>query len=250
MSERRGDAPLWRNRGFVVLLAGQLLSTLGTQLTTIAYPLLVLAATGSAAQAGAVAFARLVPFAVFGLLAGVAADRWDRKVLLIGADAVRAVAVGALSAAIVLDRVTFSQVLVAAFVEGAGATLAGAAQAGALRAVVPRAQLPNAVAAQRARMSAVRLVGPPVGGALFSLARALPFVLDAVSYAFSILSLLIAPVGPLAAGFLLDATSARATIACFLAVTLALAFWGTLSRVIRDAPRLEELRVDGHVARL
>jgi MFS family permease len=393
------------------LLSGQLLSSLGTQLTSIAYPLLVLAVTGSPAQAGAVASARLIPFAVLALPAGVAADRWNRKRLMIGADAVRALAVASLGAAVALDRFALSLALVVAFVEGAGATVFGAAQAGALRAVVPRRQLPAAVAAGRARMSAVRLLGPPLGGALFQLGRALPFIVDAVSHVFSTvsllvmrtpfqeerrrdaaplrvqvaegfrflwdnpflrttsflygignltipavlfvivvvgedqgltggeigvlvalfgaftllgavvsplfrrtlsvraimllefwtglgtalfliwpdvyvlaaailpqaislpvtdsvvegyrlgltpdrllgrvesvrssISLLIAPVGPLVAGFLLDTISARATVACFLALTLALALWGTFSPTLRNAPSLDEL--DAHV---
>ena len=53
--------PLRRNRDFMLLQTGQLLSNLGTQLTVIAYPLLVLALTGSAAKAGLVGFVRLLP---------------------------------------------------------------------------------------------------------------------------------------------------------------------------------------------
>jgi MFS family permease len=186
----RSTAPLWRNRHFVVLLTGELLSGFGTSLTSIAYPLLVLALTHSPAKAGAVAFVRLLPYAAFGVLAGVAADRWNRKWLMIGADAVRAVAVAGLGAAILLDRVTFWQIPLVAFVAGACGTLFLSAQPGALRAVVPRSQLPAAVAAGRARMSAVGIVGPPVGGALFQLGRAVPFFADAASYAFSIVSML------------------------------------------------------------
>jgi hypothetical protein len=57
----------------------------------------------------------------------------------------------------------------------------------------------------------------------------------------STISLLIAPLGGLAAGALLDATSARATIAVFAAFGLALAVWGTASPSIRAAPSLAEL---------
>jgi hypothetical protein len=64
------------------------------------------------------------------------------------------------------------------------------AQPGALRAVVPAWQLPAAAATETGRQAVVRLAGPPLGGALFGLARALPFLVDAVSYAFSTLSLL------------------------------------------------------------
>lgn len=173
----------------MLLELGRLLSTAGTQSTAIAYPLLVLAATHSPAKAGLVGFARLVPYALFGLLAGVAADRWDRRRLLIAADGVRALAVGALVAAILLDRLAYWQVPLVALVEGTGATFFGAAQAGALRAVVPLPQLPAAVGAQEARAATVRLAGPPLGGVLFGLGRAVPFLVDAISYAFSILSL-------------------------------------------------------------
>jgi hypothetical protein len=174
----------------MLLQAGQLLSSAGTQATSVAYPLLVLALTGSAARAGIVAFARTLPAALLALPAGVAADRWSRRGQMIAADAVRVLAVGSLAAAILLGEVAFWVIPTVAFVEGAGAALFSAAHAGALRAVVPAPQLPAAAGAQTGRQAAVQLTGPPLGGALFGLARALPFVVDAVSYAFSTLSLL------------------------------------------------------------
>jgi MFS family permease len=122
--------------------------------------------------------------------AGMAADRWDRRRLMIGADAVRVVTVGGLAAAIVSDRLAFWMIPLAAFVEGSGAALFHAAEAGALRSVVPLRQLPDAAAARSGRMAAVWLVGPSLGGALFGIARALPFMVDAVSYACSTVSLL------------------------------------------------------------
>ena len=57
----------------------------------------------------------------------------------------------------------------------------------------------------------------------------------------SLISLLIAPLGPLIAGVLLSTASARATIAVFAATGLVLAVWGTLSSSIRAAPSLDEL---------
>jgi hypothetical protein len=182
--------PLRRNRDFVLLEAGRLLSTAGTASTTIAYPLLVLAVTHSPARAGLVTFARLLPQALFGLIAGVAADRWNRKWLMIASDGVRALAIASLAATILSGRFAFWQVIAVGFVEGTGAVFFSGASAGALRSVVPAPQLPMAVGAQQARASTVRLAGPPLGGALFGLGRALPFLVDACSYAFSILSLL------------------------------------------------------------
>ncbi len=181
---------LRRNRDFVLLQIGQLLSTAGTQATSIAYPLLVLAVSHSPAKAGLVSFARVVPYPLFGLLAGVAADRWNRKWLMIAADGVRVLAMTSLATAILLDRLSVWQIPVVAFVEGACSVIFFTAQSGALRSVVPPSQLPAAAGIQEARSATVRLAGPPLGGALFGLGRAVPFLVDAVSYAFSTVSLL------------------------------------------------------------
>jgi hypothetical protein len=182
--------PLRRNRDFLLLQVGQLLSDAGTQSTSIAYPLLALAVTGSAAKAGVVAFARTLPLALFALPAGLAADRWNRRRLMITADGVRVLAIGSLAAAVLAQQVAYWVIPLVAFVEGSGAALFSAAHPGALRAVVPARQLPAAMNAQTGRQAAVSLAGPTAGGALFELARALPFLVDTVSYACSTVSLL------------------------------------------------------------
>ena len=159
-------------------------------MTAIAYPLLVLALTGSAAKAGVVAFLRLLAMALFALPAGLAADRFDRRRLMIAAHAVRAVAIGSLGALVLLDEAVYWIVPAVAFVEGAGAAVFSAAQSGAFRAVVPTAQLPEAVAVVTGREAAVSVASPALGGALFGIARALPFLVHAVLYAFSAVALL------------------------------------------------------------
>jgi MFS family permease len=174
----------------MLLQMGQLLSNAGTSSTAIAFPLLVLAVTHSPAKAGLVAFARSLPSVLFALPAGLAADHWSRRRLMIVADVVRVLAIGSLAATILLDRIVFWEIVAVAFVEGSGAAVFFGAQPGALRAVVPARQLPAAAAAETGRQAVVRLAGPPLGGALFGLARALPFLVDAISYAFSSLSLL------------------------------------------------------------
>jgi MFS family permease len=184
------DVPLRRNRDFVLLQAGQTLSTIGSESTAIAYPLLVLALTHSPAQAGIVGFARIVPWALFGMLAGVAADRFNRKHLMIVSDVVRIFAALSLVLALAFDRLTVLQIAVVAFVEGALNVFFNIAELGALRSVVPGRQLPAAAAAEQARWSTVTLVAPPLGGALFGLGRSLPFLANAISYVFSLASLL------------------------------------------------------------
>jgi MFS family permease len=177
--------PLRKNRDFVLLQGGQLLSNVGTQLTQIAYPLLVLALTHSPAKAGIVAFARALPLWLFALPAGLAADRFNRKRLMILSDVVRAATVAALGVAILVHHVAFWEIPVVALVEGAGGALFGGAQMGAMRAVVPKPQLPMATSVLTARFAIVRLAGPPLGGVLFGLGTSLPFLTDAGSYAAS-----------------------------------------------------------------
>jgi len=183
--------PLRRNRDFVLFQGGQLLSNFGTQSTQIAYPLLVLALTHSPAKAGIVAFARALSLWLFALPAGLAADRYSRKQLMIASDVVRATAMTALGLTILLGRAPFWEITVIAFVEGAGASVFGGATQAVLRAVVPRHQLPMATSVLTARAAIIRLGGPPLGGALFQLARSIPFLADAGSYVFSTAALLV-----------------------------------------------------------
>jgi hypothetical protein len=110
---------------------------------------------------------------------------------MIAAHALRAVAVGTLGALVAMDDIAFWVIPTVAFVEGAGAAVYATASAGAMRAVVPKQQLPDAVAVVTGREAAISLAAPPVGGALFGLARALPFLVHAASYAVSTVLLVV-----------------------------------------------------------
>ena len=182
--------PLRKNRDFILLQVGQTLSTIGSQTTAIAYPLLVLALTHSPARAGIVGFAGVVPWAIFGFGAGVLADRAPRRRVMVTSDAVRIVAVTSVIVAIAVHHLTFAHVALVAFIEGTMFVFFNVAEFGALRSVVSTVQLPRAVAAEQARYSTVQLVGPPLGGALFGLGRALPFVANSISVFFSLGSIL------------------------------------------------------------
>ena len=105
----------------MLLQTAELLSSGGSQITAIAYPLLVLALTGSPAKAGIVAFARLLGAALFALPAGLAADRWSRKRLMIAAHAGRSLAIGTLATLVIVDEIVFWAIPVIAFIEGAAA---------------------------------------------------------------------------------------------------------------------------------
>jgi predicted MFS family arabinose efflux permease len=174
--------PLWRNRDFLLLWTGQVGSTLGTRISGLAYPLLVLAATGSPAQAGLVASAQAAPFLIWFLPAGALVDRWSRKRIMLAADAGRAVAMASVAVAVVLGRITIGHLAVVAFVEGTLFVFFLLAETAALPHVVPKPQLPAAIAQNQARDQGADLAGQPLGGFLFGLDHAVPFAVDAVSY--------------------------------------------------------------------
>jgi len=184
-------SPLWRNRDFELLWAGQAVSALGSRTSQIAYPLLVLAMTGSAAAAGVVGFLGGLPYILFQLPAGALMDRVRRRPVMIAIDVVRFAALGSIPAAGWLGHLTLAQVTIVAFVEGAGFVFFRLGEVSAIRIVVPPEQHPQALSQNEARLRAATLLGNPIGGFLFDLGRTLPFVADAISYVFSTVTLLL-----------------------------------------------------------
>lgn len=179
--------PLRRNRDFLLLWGGEVVSTLGSQISLVAFPLLVLATTHSPAKAGLVGFANQVPVLAFYLPAGVLVDRHDRRAIMIASSVVGGLAMASVPVAIALGRLAFGQILVVAFIAGVRQVIYSVAEQGALPLVVAPSQVAEAVTGNQARGEAALLAGPPLGGLLFGLARAVPFAVDAVSYLFSAL---------------------------------------------------------------
>jgi MFS family permease len=173
---------LRRNRDYVLLWVGDAVSTLGSQVSLVAFPLLVLATTHSPAKAGLVGFSNQVPVLVLYLPAGVLVDRRDRRTIMVTSSLVGGLALASVPLALGLGGLPFGQILVVAFIAGARQVIYSVAEQGALPLVVAAEQVPDAIAGNQARTEGAYLAGPPLGGALFGLARALPFAFDAVSY--------------------------------------------------------------------
>jgi MFS family permease len=181
---------LWSNRDYMLLWSGQSVSSLGTQVSTIAFPFLVLSLTGSLAQAGFMGGLRALPYLIFSLPAGALIDRWDRKRVMIICDTGRALALGSIPVALLLNQLTLTQLYIVSAVEGTLFVFFNLAEVACLPRVVRPEQLPAATAQNSATDGTSFLVGPALGGALFSLGQMLPFLGDAVSYAVSVISLL------------------------------------------------------------
>jgi MFS family permease len=183
--------PLRKNRDFLLLWSGMAVSVLGSRISTIAYPLLVLAVTGSPAAAGLIGFLATLPYLIFQLPAGALVDRWDRKRLMIACDVLRAVALASIAVALWADALRLAQLMFVAFFEGTCFVFYNLAQSAAVRHVVARPQLAAALGHNEARERAAQMLGTPLGGVLFGLGRAVPFLVDALSYLVSIATLLL-----------------------------------------------------------
>ncbi|MGD0607167.1 MAG: MFS transporter [Streptosporangiaceae bacterium] len=177
--------PLRRNSGFRMLWIGQLLSDTGTDIGMLAYPLLILALTHSVVLAGVVGTARAITQLCLQLPAGALSDRFDRRLTMISCDAIRAVLMGLLGTMIMLHLASWPVVLAVSLVEGGAGTIFDPAATAALPQIVPDGQLEQAWAATEARTYGASLAGPALGGVLFGLGRAIPFLADAISYGVS-----------------------------------------------------------------
>ncbi len=178
--------PLRRNAGFRMLWIGQVLSSTGTQAAVIAYPLLILALTHSPVIAGVVGTVRLVVQLVLGLPGGAWSDRLDRRLTMIGCDSIRAGALGLLAVLVLLHMVSWPVVLAVSVIDGAANVLFSPAAVAALPRVVADDQLEQAWAAMEARSYSAALVGPALGGFMYGLGSAVPFLADALSYLASV----------------------------------------------------------------
>ena len=184
-------APLRRNRDFMLLWSGQVVSTLGSMTSHVIYPLLILALTDSPTAAGLAGALRFVPYMIFSLPVGALIDRWDRKRVMVFSDLGRAVAVGSIPVAMALDLLTLAQVYIVCFIEGSLFVFFNIAEVAALPRVVPRPQLPEATAFNEAGFGVAGIVGPPLGTFLYqALGRGMPFVGNAISYLISFATLM------------------------------------------------------------
>ena len=182
--------PLLRNRDYMLLWSGQVVSTLGSAATSVVYPLLILSLTGSPAAAGIAAALGSLPYVIFSLPAGALIDRWDRKRIMIVCDVGRAITVLTIPIALWLDVLSVWQLYAAAFIEGTFFVFFNIAEVAALPRVVPALQLPQAAAQNEAAFSAAHIVGPSLGTLLFqTLGRAAPFIADAISFLVSSVAL-------------------------------------------------------------
>jgi MFS family permease len=160
-----------------------IISNLGDGAMLAAGPLLVASITTEPAAVGAAAFVQQLPWLLFALFSGALVDRLDRRLMIVAADTFRAVVLGALGVAVLLDTSPLWAVYVALFLLGTAETLADNAAGALLVSAVPKDQLGKANARLFASGTVLQqLGGPPLGALLFAVGAGVPLMFDAVTF--------------------------------------------------------------------
>jgi MFS family permease len=191
--------PLWRNLQFQTLWMGTTASSLGVSVAEVAYPLAILALTGSPAKAGLFAAVLTIGMLAGALPAGQLADRHDRRTIVVVSESARAAVTAAVAAGLALGWLSLPLLLAAAVLLGIGQAVTGAARLPLVRSVVSDSQLTSALIQDEVRQNGAALAGPPLAGwlyALRALSHAIPFLSTAAAFAFSMLAAIMMKVMP------------------------------------------------------
>ncbi len=183
---------LRRHRNYRIFFTGQLVSLAGTWMQNVALAWLVLELSGSPLAVGALAFWRFVPFTVFGLVAGVLADRVESRKLVMATQASAMTVSIALAVVTLTGTATLPVVYVLAGLGGIALAFdAPGRQSLTYQMVGPR-ELPNAVALNTGLFNGSRIIGPAIAGLIIATAgTGICFVLNAISFLAVLTALLI-----------------------------------------------------------
>jgi len=182
---------LWRHGDFLRLWTGETISQFGSQISQLAIPLTaILVLDATAFEVAALTTVEFLPFIIFTLPAGVWVDRMRRRPILIAGDVVRALLLGSIPIAYVLDALTLGQLFVVGFLFGICTVFFDVAYQSYLPSLVERNQIIEGNSKLEITRSAAQIGGPGLGGVLIQVFTA-PYavLLDAVSFAASALAI-------------------------------------------------------------
>jgi MFS family permease len=154
------------NPQFRLLFIGQALSGIGDRITMVALPFAVLATGGGATEVGLVAGATTLPFFLFSLVAGVIADRLNRRTLMLGSDVARLLCQLAAGLLLVADAAEWWHLAALGLVYGTADAFFQPAVYGLMPELVPNEQLQQANALRGIVNSGALILGPAIAGLL------------------------------------------------------------------------------------
>lgn len=193
-------APARLGRSFRWLLSSALVSNAGDGIALAAGPLLVASQTRDPLLVSMALLAEVLPKLLFGVLAGAAADRIDRRRIVIGMNVGRAIVLAVLAATIASGTANIAIILAALFILGTAETFADVGGSSLLPRLVRREDLGIANARmQGAQLLTNQLLTPPIGAFLFAASMSLPFTTNATCFALGAVLVWRVVVGPAAA---------------------------------------------------
>ena len=172
-----------KSRNFRLFFYGQLVSTTGTWIQTIALGWLVLRLTNSGVAVGVITALQFLPMLLLGTYGGVIADRLDKRRTLIATQSGMAVTSAALAAITIAGADSLWALYLLTFVSGAFFAVDMPVRQSFLSEMVGTDDLPNAVALNSAMFNTSRVIGPAIGALLIKLVDVGPcFAANAVSF--------------------------------------------------------------------
>jgi MFS family permease len=172
-----------RYRNYRLFFAGQIVSQTGSWMQRIAMGWFVLQITHSAFAVGIMAMASFLPFTLFGLFAGVIADRMDARKLVIGTQAAQLVASSALAWIALAGIAQPWMLYLIGFAMGLILVLDVPSRQQLTYRMVGREELPNAIALNMSLFNSSRIFGPSLAGPVYALTGAgYCFLINAISF--------------------------------------------------------------------
>lgn len=175
---------------FWTIWCGQLVSVLGSGITSFALAVWAFQRTGSATQFAVIAMCAVLPGLVLSPVAGAFVDRWNRRTAMLVSDAGAALASGTIAALVASDRIALWQLYVATAFTSSLAALHGPAYQAMTSMLVPKARLGKASGAVLAADAAAELFSPVLGGLLLpAVGLTGIFVIDLCTFAVAVAAL-------------------------------------------------------------
>jgi MFS family permease len=178
---------------FRLLMFGSSISMLGTRISTVAFPMLVLHINNSPLITGLVAFAAIAPSMLFYMPAGVLVDRWNPRRLMLWSELLRGLAIASVVVALIIFGMGINIwfLILAMVAEEILEIFSTLADRRYLNRVMERDKIDSRQASIEVRTHAAVLAGRPIGPFLFSIEPFLPFLADMLSFIASVVSLLL-----------------------------------------------------------
>jgi MFS family permease len=159
-----------KHRNYRLFFMGQIVSLAGTWMQNIALAWFVVELTHSPLAIGGLAFCRFLPFLLFGLYAGVIADRFDNRKLVMATQAAQMMVSIALTALVYSGWENIPATFALAFVGGAALVLDAPGRQSLTFQMVGRDELPNAIALNTGLFNGARIIGPAIAGVIIAAA--------------------------------------------------------------------------------